>query len=98
MIEIIWQSSSRMYSFFSRRIVPPSVVKMTIAHSTKKIAVKGIDTIFQKPDLMALTSLNWSLRMKTSVTVMLRRMSTTWTHPSKKPASRRLSYTGQWFS
>ena len=79
--------SSKMYSFFSRRILPPSVVKITIAHSTKKMPVKGIETMRQKPDLTAFSALNWSLRMKNSVMVILSTIRMTWTQPSKKPFS-----------
>ena len=83
-----------MYSFFSWIILVPLVVKMTMQHSTKNTAVKGIETMRQKPDLTFFSSLNWSLRMKKIVIVRLSRIRITCTQPSKKPALDLLS-TGQ---
>jgi len=84
-----------MYNFFYAISLPPSVEMTTIAHSTKKMPVIGTETMRQKPDLIALTSLNWSLMMKTSVTSKLRTIRTTCIQPSKKPLSVSLSPTGQ---
>ena len=53
-----WLKTSMMYSFFSDRITLPWVVNITMAHSTKYIAVIGTETMRQKPDLISFFSLN----------------------------------------
>ena len=45
--------------------------------STKKRAVKGIETILQKPDLTFFSSLNWSFKMKKRVIVKLSKIRIT---------------------
>lgn len=55
----------------------PLVEKITMHISTKKRAVKGIETILQKPDLTFFSSLNWSFKMKKRVIVKLSKIRIT---------------------